>query len=285
MLASQILAYVEGRRFRRLYEPFAGSGAVTIAAARTDLAGEYRLSDTLAPLMEIWQRMMDAPTKLADEYEAIWQAQHTGDSLEHFNRVRRDFNESGGAARLLYLLARCVKNSPRFNKSGEFNQSPDKRRAGMRPAKMRSELARVSALLASRAIISASRFEDALSDAGPSDLVYLDPPWEGTTNGHDRRYHEGMDRQRLIDTLVSLHAREIPFLLSYDGRHGTKRYGDPLPESINAERFDLHAGRSSQATLLGRHALTIESLYVSKALLDVRVSPQCVSEQLSLLPA
>src|SRR5205823_5619088 len=124
-----------------------GSAAITIAAAARGTAKRYELSDTLAPLVEIWQAIIERPAELADEYEAVWQAQFDGDGSEHFNAVRAAFNANGEPARLLYLLARCVKNAPRFNKDGSFNQSPDKRRHGMRASKMRHEIEGVSALL------------------------------------------------------------------------------------------------------------------------------------------
>jgi DNA adenine methylase len=59
----------------------------------------------------------------------------------------------------------------------------------------------------------------------------------------------------------------VPALLSYDGRHGDRRYGSYLPEDLGLVRFELIAGRSSQATLLNRRATTVESLYVSASLL------------------
>jgi DNA adenine methylase len=56
-------------------------------------------------------------------------------------------------------------------------------------------------------------------------------------------------------------------LLSYDGRCGEKTYGDPLPvDELQAKRIELEAGRSSQVTLNGVVALTVESLYVSVSL-------------------
>lgn len=266
LLAERILRTVGERRFDVLYEPFAGSGAITIAGAACKLANRYEVSDTLAPLVEIWEAIIQRPHELADEYEGVWQKQFS--DPEHFNQVRMEFNQRHHPAKLLYLLARCVKNAPRFNKDGKFNQSPDKRRHGMRPTKMRREIEGVSALLRGRASARAVPFEEALVPAQRSDLVYLDPPWQGTSTGRDRRYHEGLDRTRLIEALQDLNQRGVPFLLSYDGRHGEKTYGEPLPDSLRTLRLELPAGRSSQATLLGRTEHTVESLYVSEGLVD-----------------
>jgi DNA adenine methylase len=236
---------------------------VTIAAAASDVADRYVIGDSLPPLVEIWRRILTDTERLAAEYEAVWAGQLTEPG--HFNRIRAEFNRDGGAARLLYLLTRCVKNAPRFGRGG-FNQSPDHRRRGMRPGKMRHQIEGCRALLAARAVpIAADAFE-CLAEAGPDDLVYLDPPWQGTTEGPDSRYHQGFPRARLEALLAELNGRAVPWILSYDGRSGERTYGDPLPRHLWAAHVELHVGRSSQATLVGRDDRTVESLYVSPVL-------------------
>lgn len=98
--------------------------------------------------------------------------------------------------------------------------------------------------------------------------MYLDPPYEGTTTGDNKHYHQGLERERLIGVLESLNRRGVPFLLSYDGQCGEKVYGSELPASLHLTRLELNAGRSSQATLNGREEVTIESLYVSSNLVN-----------------
>lgn len=264
LLASRILAVVSGRKFRSLFEPFAGSAAITIAVASLDLADRYVIGDSLGGLARIWQMIVSEPEQLTAGYEQLWCGQ-TGADDDYYNAVRDDYNRDGGAAQLLYLLARCVKNSPRFNRDGEFNQSHDRRRLGMRPAKMAAQISGAHRLLKGRTRAVCADFNDCLSDATSEDLVYLDPPWEGTTTGRDKRYVEGLARVRLLRVLADLRRRGVPYLLSYDGRCGAKQYGEPLPKPVGA-RLSLVAGRSSQATLNGRSAMTVESLYVSRSL-------------------
>lgn len=260
-LAAAILSLVDDDHVDTLYEPFAGSAAITLASAHRELARSFVIGDTLSPLVEIWKRVIDSPTELADEYAAIWQPEDEGG--QHYNRVRDEFNASNSPAQLLYLLTRCVKNSPRWNQAGLFNQSPDKRRLGMHPEKMRGHLTGAGRLLRRRTVAVSSDFEETVEDAGSHDLVYLDPPWEGTSGGRDTRYHQGLARDRLIVALERLNERGVRWILSYDGRCGDKTYGEPLPASLGATHFELSAGRSSQATLNGVTAETIESLYVS----------------------
>lgn len=266
-LAPRILAMLASREIDRLIEPFAGSAAITLAACNARSARRYVIADSLEPLVELWRGILDDPVGLAANYERIWTAQ-LSDGREHFLKVRDEFNKSGDPPSLLYLLARCVKNSPRFNREGLFNQSADHRRRGMRPRKMRLEIEGASQLLRGVTTAACGDFEATLADARPCDLAYLDPPWEGTSTGVDRRYHASLERGRLIAALDELNRRNVPWLLSYDGRHGNKTYGDPLPRELEAQRLELHAGRSSQATLNGESAMTIESLYVSRQLVS-----------------
>lgn len=264
-LAPRILALVNGKHYRRLYEPFAGSAALTLAAASSQLANEYVIGDIFEPLVGIWNQILCSPDLLADAYETLWRGQSSGDSAYYYC-IREAFNHTHTPASLLYLLARCVKNALRFNLRGEFNQSHDKRRLGMHPRKMRFEIRESSQLLAGHTRTVCGDFATIIHQATEDDLVYLDPPYEGTTTGTDKRYYQGLTRTRLIHVLADLNQRNIPFLLSYDGRCGTKTYGSELPAALNLTRLELLAGRSSQATLSGRSEMTVESLYVSENL-------------------
>lgn len=256
----------------RLFEPFAGSAAISLAAANAQLANEFVITDTLAPLIGIWKSIISNPDRLTAEYSKIWEGQIEGDD-SYYSRIREQFNCCNSPALLLYLLARCVKNSPRWNRNGAFNQSEDKRRLGMSPLKMHCEILGAYRLLHGRTRVVVGDFEKSIDDACSEDLVYLDPPWEGTSAERDRRYHRGLGRDRLISTLNNLNRRRVPWLLSYDGRCGDKSYGEPLPQYLRATRLELIAGRSSQATLNGVHAVTVESLYISESLATM----SCVS--------
>ncbi|RYE93260.1 MAG: DNA adenine methylase [Myxococcales bacterium] len=263
-LAARILELVPGP-VEVLYEPFAGSAAVSLAAAARGLAARHVLGDSLAPLVALWGDILERPRDLADRYEQLWRVP-AARSRAHYDEVRARFNRDREPAALLYLLARCVKNAVRFNQAGEFNQSPDTRRAGTSPDRMRDAIARASTLLAGRARARAADYEELLAGATPRDLVYMDPPYEGTSGPRDRRYHQGLDRERFIAAVAELRRRRVPLLISLDGRTGDRAHGSLLPASLGLTRLELDAGRSSQATLLGRDERTVESLYVSPGL-------------------
>ena len=238
---------------------------MTLALAQDDRADQFVVGDSLPPLVALWRLCVGDPDSLADRYEALWQAQ-LDDPRAHYLQVRDDYNRDGDPVALLYLLARCVKNAPRFDRQGRFNQSADHRRRGRKPALVRSNARQIASLLRGRARFVAADFRAQLKDVTHDDLVYLDPPWLGTTEGSDKRYVSGLSRDRLIKALRRLNNVGAAWVLSYDGRLGSKRYGPPLPENLGALHLEIDAGRSSQSTLSGRAERTFESLYVGPGL-------------------
>jgi DNA adenine methylase len=260
-LAAAILSHVPANGYVRLVEPFVGSGAVTLAAAAGERFRSYVMGDALEPLVRLWQSIIDNPAPVAEQYETLWLREREK-PIHAYYEIRSEFNSDRNPAKLLYLLARCVKNAVRFNPAREFNQSPDKRRTGTRPKTMKAELFAAHRVLAARCQAVHSDFSTLFLQAQQGDFFYLDPPYQGTSNGRDQRYVAGVSRSQMIAGLSILNEKQVPFILSYDGSCGERNYGEPLPEEV-AHRILLDVGRSSQATLNGRDEITVESLYLS----------------------
>lgn len=265
-LAPEILRYFP-LKFATLYEPFAGSAAMTIAAASNGLGDCYHINDLNKPLMDLWRAIIETPQEIAAQYEALWQRQ-LDDPRSFYDAVRDDFNRTGKPDLFLYLLARCVKGSVRYNSQGEFNQSPDNRRQGMRPETMRLQILGASYYLKGKTTVSSMNYRDILDRASPADLVYMDPPYQGVCGNRDSRYLQNVQFCEFVQSLEQLNQKGIRYLVSYDGRTGAKTHGKRLPDDLNLTLIELYAGRSSQATLLGRDDVTIESLYLSPRLAD-----------------
>ena len=263
-IARHILPFIPGD-VSRLVEPFCGSAAISIAVAARSASARFWLNDVDSALMSLWSWIIDCPDALASGYERLWNEQHPR-RKDFFFEIRDEFNRSRQPHHHLYLLARIVKGSVRYSSRGEFNQSPDNRRAGMKPETMRERILGVSRLLRQRTELSSLDFRDVLASVNEDDLVYLDPPYQGASSARDRRYRAGVAYDDLADALSRLNDMRVSYILSYDGKTGGKEHGKPLPTSLALARRHIHAGRSSQATLLGRDAQTVESLYLSPAL-------------------
>jgi DNA adenine methylase len=263
-LAAEILGFFP-HDVRVLYEPFAGSAAITIAASANHFAERFLINDLNKSLMDLWEQIIKYPEKVSMEYSRLWHEQLENPKL-YYLQVRDEFNKTGQPELLLYLLARCVKASVRFNSRGEFNQSADNRRKGMKPETMRFQITGASHLLKDWIETTSADYREILQMPTSHDLVYMDPPYLGVCGNRDPRYKEGIDIASFIQALDVLNQRGIRYLVSYDGRTGDKVYGEFLPIELNLTRIEINAGRSSQATLLGRKDVTIESLYLSPAL-------------------
>lgn len=124
----------------------------------------------------------------------------------------------------------------------------------------------VSMLLRGRTVVTAHDFRDVLAAAEVEDVIYMDPPYQGTSGEKDSRYLAGLSFDDFVSALDGLNSRSLRYAISYDGRTGDKSYGEPLPHYLGLQHFELEAGRSTQATLLGRDEETVESLYLSPSL-------------------
>ena len=282
LLASQILQYMPNK-FNRLLEPFSGMAAVSIAVACDNRTESYVINDINAPLIKMLQEAVEHPQDLLDSYSEVWLEQFAyGDNhVQHYYDVRKKFNNGEETpANMLYLLARCVKGAVRYGKNGNFNQSPDKRRHGTNPKTLAFNLYEVSRLLKGKVEFLCCDYHNILKMARPGDLVYMDPPYQGVTNTRDNRYFSGVSFEEFSESLNILNRNGIDYLISYDGECGGKEYGEELPESLNCKKILLNAGRSTQATLLGKKQITLEALYISESLIPYYQKAQ---QQLSLM--
>ena len=281
-LAPQILQYMP-ERFDRLVEPFSGMAAISIATAMEHRASSYVINDLNKPLVNMLREAVETPSQLVEEYRKVWAEQFEyGDKhVEHFYVVRDRFNSGEDTpANLLYLIARCVKGAVRYGGSGNFNQSPDKRRHGTNPDKLEQNVYAISNLLKGKTSFYALDYHDIFEMVQPGDLVYMDPPYQGVTNVRDNRYFSGVPFDEFAEAIQILNDKQVDYLISYDGSCGGKEYGEDLPDSLRCKKILLNAGFSSQATLLGKKSTTFEALYVSESLIPLFST---LPKQLSLM--
>jgi len=112
-------------------------------------------------------------------------------------------------------------------------------------------------------------YEKILDMATENDLVYMDPPYQGTAKNGGFRYMEDLNHENFVISLYKLNKRNIPFILSYDGRTENKTYGEELPKELNLHKIEIDAGRSSIATLHSRNERTYEAVYISDNLASI----------------
>lgn len=268
VLAPQILQYLP-YRFQRLVEPFAGMAAISIAVAKQEMCDTFVINDLNSALVGILEQAIETPDELYREYAKVWSAQfeHPEGHVAHFYQIRNEYNDGDTTpAKMLYLLARCVKGSVRYGSNGKFNQSPDKRRNGTSPKTLRQNIDAISYYLKGRTAFFSLDYKEVLDMTQKGDIVYMDPPYQGTSNVRDSRYISGLDFDEFVGSIEKLNSRGVDFLISYDGLCGDKQYGHEMPKELGLKKVLLNAGLSSQSLLLGKKETTYESLYVSQGL-------------------
>lgn len=256
----------------RIVEPFSGTCAMSILTSAENRCNNFWINDINQPLIRMMEKCINNPEKLTEEYRAIWSGQFEEgqNNVDYFYKIRKEFNEGKkDPARMLFLLARMVKGSVRYNAHGELNQSCDKRRYGTKPEIVRMNALEISELMREKTIFTCKDYKEVLKKTRPGDLVYMDPPYQGTSNTEktrDNRYIQGVDFDEFVEELAKLNTRGIDFVVSYDGKTGDRVIGKQLPAELELEHIYINAGRSAQATLNGKKEVTYESLYISKNL-------------------
>ncbi|WP_022873854.1 DNA adenine methylase [Nesterenkonia alba] len=258
----------------RLIEPFCGSAAVSIGARTADVVGDVVISDSNADLMLLWKAILEEPEQLAVEYAEIWRAQfdERGTSPNprgYFNEVRERYNTAapGTPAELLFILNRIVKAALRYGRHGKINQSADGRRTGAKPDVVRKRITQTHHLLRDATAVHRDWME-AIRSANTDDVIYMDPPYQGTTDTRDKRYISGLGVDDFESGVREGVARDLSMVISYDALRGLSIYGRPLDPNLGLLPLDVITGVSAQGTLLGRKEESHETIYLSPSLVE-----------------
>lgn len=256
----------------RLIEPFCGSAAVSIGAMQAGLVSEAVISDINPSLMHLWDAILSDPETLAGEYERIWAGQFEEGQAprEYFLALRNQYNarpeDVEDAPVFLFILNRIVKSALRYS-GRRMTQSADNRRTGAKPSAVFRRVTETKHVLEGSEALCRD-WREALDMAGAEDVVYMDPPYQGTTDTRDTRYISGLNVDAFEDGVREAVKCDKSLIISYDALVGPAIYGRPLDPAIGLLPLDVVTGVSAQGTLLGRAQEAHETLYLSPALVD-----------------
>ena len=260
-IANEILSFFPSK-LNHLIEPFAGSAAISIhALVNTEIKSVW-INDSNTPLIDLWKEILENPKVLSSKYSRLWYKQ-LGSEHEFYNKIRDKFNQKHDPADFLYLLARCVKAAVRYNNDGNFNNSCDNRRVGAKPDEMKRRIMTAHKILHKKCHLTSFDYKKIFEQCTRNDLLYMDPPYQGTCGGSSKRYKGMFSHEEFCEQLSILNDKKIPFILSYDGKTGKKIHGKTMPKHLQLKQIIINAGRSTQSTLLGKKINTMESLYLS----------------------
>ena len=236
--ARQIVAHFP-TRFGRYVEPFLGSGAVLATLAPRSALG----ADAFSPLMEVWHALHHDPDKLKGWYAERWQAQHRGEKVAEYERIKASYNAAPNGADLLFLCRSCYGGVVRFRKADGYMSTPCGVHRPISPTSFGRRVDEWHERMAGAEFLVAD-FAHTMSRAERGDLVYCDPPYRDT---QAILYGaQGFCVELLFEAIGQCKARGVHVALSLDGtkRSGQKQCAVPIPARLFAREISIHCGRS-----------------------------------------
>lgn len=228
----------------RLVEPFAGSCAVMMA---TDYP-HYLVADINTDLINLYQEAAQHTEELIACALVFFSEDNNAESY-YQNRLRFNTDTTltalERAALFLYLNRHCYRGLCRYNLSGQFNVPFGNYK---KPYFPHDEIL-TFAEKARRATFICASYDETLAMLQAGDVVYCDPPYDGTfTAYHTAGFNED-DQYRLASILEHRSSDGHPVVVSNSNTSLTRSlYRNFVMHGITAKRsMGVDAGESKSA--------------------------------------
>ncbi|NJL57646.1 Dam family site-specific DNA-(adenine-N6)-methyltransferase [bacterium] len=235
--AHEIIQYFPPQ-FNVYYEPFIGSGAV-LGTLQPHAA---IASDTLAPLIALWQAVQHMPDTVKQWYRERWVLGATIGRGAAYEQIKQAYNAAPNAADLLYLSRASYGGVMRFRQDG-YMSTPCGIHTPIQPERFALRVDLWHQRIASTTFVHGD-FADVLTTAQAGDLVYCDPPYSDTQS--ILYGAQAFTLARLIDVIAACNDRGVFVAMSLDGtkKTGKKRLDFVFPEGLFVREVEVHCGRS-----------------------------------------
>ncbi|EAM8075252.1 DNA adenine methylase [Salmonella enterica subsp. enterica serovar Bovismorbificans] len=228
----------------RLVEPFAGSCAVMMA---TDYP-HYLVADINPDLISLYSVIKNGSELLITIAKGFFDKNNTA---EDYYGIRKEFNcdrhwpAEWRAAMFLYLNRHCYRGLCRYNLGGHFNIPYGNYK---KPYFPENEI-RAFAEKAQRATFICASYDETLAMLQTGDVVYCDPPYDGTFSGYHTAGFTEDDQYRLASILERRSSEGHPVIVSNSDTSLTRSlYRDFTRHRITAKRsMGVAAGDSKTA--------------------------------------
>ncbi|HCM1990213.1 TPA: DNA adenine methylase [Salmonella enterica subsp. salamae serovar 30:m,t:-] len=228
----------------RLVEPFAGSCAVMMA---TDYP-HYLVADINPDLINLYRTIAEDCENFILRAKAVFESFCIA---ENYYRVREAFNYDHEintfhrAVYFLYLNRHSYRGLCRYNQSGGFNVPYGNYK---KPYFPETEI-RDFAEKAKRATFICASFDETLNILQPGDVIYCDPPYDGTFSGYHTAGFTEDDQYHLASILERRSSEGHPVIVSNSDTPLTRSlYRNFTRHRITAKRsIGVAAGDSKSA--------------------------------------
>lgn len=212
-LAPPIKAYLD-ESGGTYFEPFIGGAAMALALGlgygeKGDVPAMMVVNDIIEPLTYTYRAVRDEPVEVA---MLLCELRDWGSAEDNYYAVRASepSTEIEAAARMIYLNAHCFNGLWRTNKTGQMNAAYGKQEDKITDALL-ERMGKASEALQSTTIRTGD-FEPVVKEAGEGDLIYVDPPYDGTYVGYSGEGFCGVSQDRLASELYQAHTRGAAFI-------------------------------------------------------------------------
>ncbi|MBU4680507.1 DNA adenine methylase [Cedecea davisae] len=193
----------------RLVEPFAGSCAVMMA---TDYP-HYLVADINPDLISLYKHIAFDCEKFISNAKGFFASTN---NAEAYYNIRKDFNHSSGitdfwrAIFFLYLNRHCYRGLCRYSLRTGFNVPYGNYKNPYFPE---NEI-RAFAEKAQRATFICASYDETLQMLQAGDVIYCDPPYDGTFTGYHTAGFSDDEQYRLASILERRSSEGHPVIVS-----------------------------------------------------------------------
>jgi len=229
----------------RLVEPFAGSCAVMMA---TDYP-HYLVADINPDLINLYSVIKSGSDLFTTIAKELFSKNNTA---ENYYGIRKEFNHDRQwpaewrAAMFLYLNRHCYRGLCRYNQSGHFNSPYGNYKSPYFPENEIQTFAEKS----QRATFICASYDETLALLQKGDVVYCDPPYDGTFSGYHTAGFTDDDQYHLASILEHRSSEGHPVIVSNSDTSLTRSlYRNFTRHRITAKRsMGVAAGDGKSAT-------------------------------------
>ena len=260
--AEEIIKYFP-KEIDTYYEPFIGGGSMMRTLIDDDSIKVKSIvcSDINADLINLWNYIKNDFEGVYFHYKTLWNELTKDENKERkkefFNTIRERYNKDRNPLDFMFIMRTTTNGMPRYNNSGEFNNSFHITRDGIIPDKLYKILEEWSYKLNKKNVqFIVSDYKDIIPKE--NDFIYMDPPYANTKG----MYFGGIDNEQLFDYIRNLKCK---FALSFNGKSGDVDNTYNVPEDIYNKHIYIKSGNSSFKRVIGKSndSIVYESLYLN----------------------
>ena len=249
------------------YEPFCGGCSMLMGLINSDISvKKYVCSDINKDLILLWDKVKMSPDEIYESYERLWNELNKDNDIERkkkFFEYQRDIYNKTHDPNIFFFIMRTTTNGmPRYNQKGEFNNSFNITRNGIKPELLKPILYEWSDKLKKNNVEFIHRsYDEILDEIKEGDFVYMDPPYFNTKG----MYFGGIDFEYFFSFLENVSQKNVKFALSFDGISGDVDNTSSVPKKCYNRHFYIKSGNSSFKRTIGKNknAMVYESLYLN----------------------